>query len=405
NQDTTTVEIVDSSPTVEFGAVSYTVNEDQGTSMVVEVIRSGDLSFDSHVFLDAVGGDATLGSDYDFNNLVQFYAGESSKFVEINLLNDPEIEPTETFDLEILPGYGGDNYVVGTQNTTTVEIVDTSPTIEIVSDIQGAAITINDTLQTKTLESYGGSQDTPEAIVTYNDNGNEVTIENNGWKDWSIGNNYNITENTILNFEFRSPSQGEIHGIGFDNNESISGSTLFQLYGTQRWGNQAVNNQYSPTDDWKAYSIRVSDYFTGTFDRLVFTNDDDANLGGISQFRNIVLSEEVPTPTNTLPDTLTGLVTTETGTLDADIFVLGDENEAFYDTYGEQDYAEMIGFNAYQDTIQLHGVADDYYIGSSPSGSNDQGIFLQVPGMEDELVGIVKDTINLDLNSNNFVFV
>ncbi len=54
NQDTTTVEIVDSSPTVEFGAVSYTLNEDQGATnpydypngytYVVELVRSGDLT-------------------------------------------------------------------------------------------------------------------------------------------------------------------------------------------------------------------------------------------------------------------------------------------------------------------------------------------------------------------------
>ena len=57
-----------------------------------------------------------------------------------------------------------------------------------------------------------------------------------------------------------------------------------------------------------------------------------------------------------------------------------------------------------RDTIELHGGMSDYYLRTSPFSTNDQGIFLKFPGMEDELIGIVKNTNNLDLNSNNFVF-
>ncbi|MEA5534240.1 hypothetical protein VB691_09490, partial [Crocosphaera sp. XPORK-15E] len=127
-----------------------------------------------------------------------------------------------------------DNYVVGTNNTTTVNIIDHIP---------GLAVNINETIQTNSIETYGDAsvlngkslpQDTPQAIVTYNDNGNEVQIENNGWKQFALGN-YNITKNSILNFEFRSTSQAEIQGIGFDKNDNVfdNTNTLFQLYGTQ----------------------------------------------------------------------------------------------------------------------------------------------------------------------------
>ncbi|MEA5534241.1 hypothetical protein VB691_09495, partial [Crocosphaera sp. XPORK-15E] len=275
-------------------------------------------------------------------------------------------------------------------------------------------ININGNSETNSLQTYGNAsvlngksspQDTSRSIVTYDDHGNEAKIKNNGWKQLAI-NNYNITANTVLNFEFRSTSQGEIQGIGFDNNDNVfdNTNTLFQLYGTQTWGNQAFNN-YAANDNWKAYSINVGDYFTGNFDRLAFMNDDDANVGGISQFRNIVLSEEVPNSMNVSSDPLTGLVETKTGTPNADIFALGDINKAFYDSYGEQDYADIVGFNSSQDTIQLHGIANDYYLGSSPFGSNDLAIFLKVAGMDDELVGVVKGTNNLDLNSSAFAFV
>ena len=104
-------------------------------------------------------------------------------------------------------------------------------------------------------------------------------------------------------------------------------------------------------------------------------------------------------------DSLTGLADSQAGTVNADIFVLGDASESFYDNYGQQDYAEISDFDLAQDIIQLHGLADDYYLGSSPTGIDDQGIFLKVAGMEDELVGVVKNTNTLDINSSNFAFV
>uniref|UniRef100_UPI0030DC5CAE hypothetical protein n=1 Tax=Cyanothece sp. BG0011 TaxID=2082950 RepID=UPI0030DC5CAE len=94
----------------------------------------------------------------------------------------------------------------------------------------------------------------------------------------------------------------------------------------------------------------------------------------------------------------------QVGTAGEDSFVVGNATESFYDSYGQQDYLEISGFDASIDRIQLNGTQDDYVIGASPSGSNDQGIFLKVAGMQDELVAIVKDSNNLDLNSNNFVF-
>ena len=66
------------------------------------------------------------------NNTIFFAPGENRQFVEIDILNDQEIEETESFNLKIVdPGFGSpQNYVVGEQNTTTVEIIDSSPTVE-----------------------------------------------------------------------------------------------------------------------------------------------------------------------------------------------------------------------------------------------------------------------------------
>ena len=104
-------------------------------------------------------------------------------------------------------------------------------------------------------------------------------------------------------------------------------------------------------------------------------------------------------------DALTGLMDQQVGTANDDTFVVGNAQESLYDVYGRQDYLEISGFDSSNDVIQLHGMADNYSLGASPSGSGDQGIFLKVAGMQDELVAIVKNTNTLDLNSSQFAFV
>nr|MDJ0846033.1 hypothetical protein [Crocosphaera sp.] len=114
-----------------------------------------------------------------------------------------------------------------------------------------------------------------------------------------------------------------------------------------------------------------------------------------------ILDDEV-----TYHDPITGMVDKHYATPNPDVFVLGDSSQTFYDSDGEQDYAEIFGFDSYQDMIQLQGSADDYYLGSSPFGNNNhKAIFFKGDGMENELVGIVKGVNHLDLNSSDFAFV
>ena len=87
------------------------------------------------------------------------------------------------------------------------------------------------------IETYGKSgQDSPDSQVSVIENGLGVEIEGNGWKSINIGN-YTITPNTVLEFEFKSNSEGEIQGIGLDNDEDHSNSQqqIFQLFGQQQW--------------------------------------------------------------------------------------------------------------------------------------------------------------------------
>jgi hypothetical protein len=136
--------------------------------------------------------------------------------------------------------------------------------------------------------SYGGSnQDISGTATTYN-NGMAMTLVGNLWKKVDLGS-VNIGPNTILEFDFSSTDQGEIHGIGFDNDNSISRETTFKLYGTQRWGRENYAD-YQASDGTKHYSIPVGQYFTGTYRYLTFVMDNDAGSGE-SVFSSIVIRD------------------------------------------------------------------------------------------------------------------
>jgi hypothetical protein len=154
------------------------------------------------------------------------------------------------------------------------------------------ALTVQESTNNYTLFSYGGtSQD--KGTYTISDDKTEVEIKGNAWKKFDI-NNYNITENTVLKFEFQSTAAGEIQGIGFDNDNIIGDGDakhLFQVSGTQDWGIE-LDDTYILGSGWQTYEVNVGKQFTGEFDYLTLASDDDvSNSTAQSQFRNISLYE------------------------------------------------------------------------------------------------------------------
>ncbi|ACB49590.1 hypothetical protein cce_0239 [Crocosphaera subtropica ATCC 51142] len=507
---TTTVEILDNSPTVEFGSVSYTLNEDQGYTMVVEVIRSGDLSFESIVNLNVLGGTATAGDDYDYlYGKIYFNYGQTRQFVEIGLNNDSLIEGIETLELEIIAADEPyDNYVIGTQNTTTVEIIDNDaiiaeigevtnlnhesqtifldhnfinpvifaqplsrngadPSTIRITDIQSNSFSVQ--LQETTLingNSHSGHHTTEtfsflvieQGIWELSDGSilevGNVTTDRTTTSSWeTINFNHNFTNTPVIltqvqtdndatfvrtrqnnatnnGFEvaleeeeaFKNSGHGSetiawlaiSSGQGnWDGNGFIAGNTGNQV--THNWhtidfGNNFINapkflGNIATYDGPDSSGLRYQNLTNGNVQIMVEEDtSNDSETNHTTEDINFFAIEGSGNLTGSF-DSLTGLVDTKTGTINGDVFVLGNEVESFYDNYGQQDYTEISDFDLDQDIIQLHGLADDYYIASSPSGTNDQGIFLKVAGMEDELVGIVKNTNTLNINSNNFAFV
>ena len=140
----------------------------------------------------------------------------------------------------------------------------------------------------------------------YEDRENKTSLEDDGRTIRMIGNaakmieaNYQVTPDTILEFDFRCDVQGEIHGIGLANDtklDEVAARRIFVLYGTEGWG--AANTTYRHYDPdtyrlrWMRFRLLVGQAFQGRFKYLVFMNDHDvASPNAGSRFRNISLSE------------------------------------------------------------------------------------------------------------------
>ncbi len=134
---------------------------------------------------------------------------------------------------------------------------------------------------------YGTNQDIGQYSVQ--DNGQTLYIANNAWK--AILMDYDITPNTVVSFDFKSSREGEIHGIGFDNNDGISANYTFKVHGTQAWGILQYDD-YTGGSQWKSYRIPVGQFYTGAANRFFFCTDHDGGTrDGNSFYRNVRIFE------------------------------------------------------------------------------------------------------------------
>ena len=158
------------------------------------------------------------------------------------------------------------------------------------------------------IDPYGAGQD-GVGQTTVEDGGVTLHLAGNQWKKIDFA--YDVTADTVLEFDFKSGVQGRGSGIGFDTDLGISSNLTFQLFGTQNWGLSAFYD-YDTIGEYKHYQIPVGQYYMGSFSYLFFANDHDVSSPtGESYFSNIEIYEDVPTPNNQPPS-----VTTTSTTLD-----------------------------------------------------------------------------------------
>jgi hypothetical protein len=145
-----------------------------------------------------------------------------------------------------------------------------------------------------TLTSYSNQNVTND--VTVEDGGDTLHLVGNTWVRST--STFSVTANTVIDFEFASGSQGEIHAIGFDNNDTLNDDPRhFMFWGTQSWtgtGKIDWTPKYSGGGSYQSYSIPVGEYYTGTM-YLVFTNDKDSGtLDNESLFKCVRVYETAP---------------------------------------------------------------------------------------------------------------
>jgi hypothetical protein len=124
------------------------------------------------------------------------------------------------------------------------------------------------------------------ATVSVENGGTTLLLSNNTWR--STVQTFDVTPQTVVEFDFESTSQAERTGIGFAVNDTIEANRMFKVYGTQSvsWDIKTFHNY---TGGVKHYTIPVGQYYTGTAMNLVFFNDYDigSGLGSNGRFSNV----------------------------------------------------------------------------------------------------------------------
>ena len=249
----------DNAPVIPAGQ-SFTVSESAVVGALVGTVAfsDADLPGDSFATMITAGDDLDV---FDIDNLGNLTVADSL---------DANTTPSYTLTVQIDDG-------------VNVSSEDVNVTVQEAS--QSDFINFNDF----TITSYGGQDG--DSTATIENGGTALRIDGNGWK--KINFPYSVTSDTVLEFDYQSSRQGEIHGIGFDNNDATSGARTFRLYGTQNFGIGAFDDYDQVAPAVKHYRIPVGQFYTESAQYLFFVNDHDGGIqDGQGVFSNIRVFEE-----------------------------------------------------------------------------------------------------------------
>lgn len=124
------------------------------------------------------------------------------------------------------------------------------------------------------------------------ENGRTLRLSGNAWK--TVDFEYTVTPRTVIEAEMRVPHTGEILGMGFDISRGGSYG-VFQLFGSETIPSISRQYQMNQMTGWTRVTLPVGEHYTGKFQRLLFTCDDDIAGAGESWFRNVRVYERPQT--------------------------------------------------------------------------------------------------------------
>ncbi|MFP4313054.1 MAG: cadherin-like domain-containing protein [Alphaproteobacteria bacterium] len=203
---------------------------------------------------------------------------------------------TAAFDFSVADG--GEDGAAAASATFALNVDTPLNEGPVIAVSDGAPTTIDFTAVTISPYDAGGAGDGQGSTTTdfqVSSDGSVLTLYGNAWKKISLP--MTLTADTVLTFDFRSTREGEIHGIGFDNNDSITdGVSAYTFFGSDS-SNALFDDSYasySLGDGWTRYEIPVGADFTGAVSDLFFMADDDGSADAVSQFRNVSVYEADP---------------------------------------------------------------------------------------------------------------
>tara|TARA_Y100000780_G_scaffold230764_1_gene253727 strand:- start:4525 stop:5148 length:624 start_codon:yes stop_codon:yes gene_type:complete len=125
---------------------------------------------------------------------------------------------------------------------------------------------------------------------TPSSDGFTLTLDGNLWV--AVSGSYEILSTSTLYFDMEgSGNLAEFYGIGFDNDNSVTAGTLFDLGGSENTSANIVSN-YTVADGLVSYSIDVGSFFTGVFSQLVLILDADNVSGASVSFSNVEICND-----------------------------------------------------------------------------------------------------------------
>ncbi len=143
------------------------------------------------------------------------------------------------------------------------------------------------------LTSYSNQNASDQTAIE--DGGDTLRVTGNTWVRST--QTFNVTAGTMIDFDFTGTTQGEIHAIGFDENDDLNDlARHFQFWGTQNWtgaGRIDWNPKYTGGGSPQSYTIAVGESYTGGM-WLVFTGDDDASAASDATFSCVRIYQETP---------------------------------------------------------------------------------------------------------------
>lgn len=143
------------------------------------------------------------------------------------------------------------------------------------------------------ISGYGGGQDGSggqPVVVNAKDGGLTIALQGNAWKRIPIS--YVVTNKTILEFEVTAIDEGEIIGLGLEEDTIYSNDKrCFQLGGSEVWSN-AWQETNTYTSGAQTYRIPVGEFYTGQMNYMFFVADDDADGSTQIDLKTIMLFED-----------------------------------------------------------------------------------------------------------------